>query len=89
MCGYDDAQARQIFRDLIDMPTDVASLAMKSRSGSTAAPIVLASELIKYPSRPTVARPLPPHRVIRSPRNSCQVNAAPWECRLVSPSDIW
>jgi hypothetical protein len=24
MRGYDDAQARQIFRDLIDMPADVA-----------------------------------------------------------------
>jgi hypothetical protein len=25
MRGYDDAQARQIFRDLIDMPPDVAN----------------------------------------------------------------
>jgi hypothetical protein len=37
MRGYDDAQARQIFRDLIDMPAP--SLTMKSGSGSTAAPI--------------------------------------------------
>jgi hypothetical protein len=27
MRGYDDAQARQIFRDLIDMPADVARVA--------------------------------------------------------------
>jgi hypothetical protein len=31
MRGYDDAQARQIFRDLIDMPADVAHLGIHGR----------------------------------------------------------
>ena len=39
MRGYDDAQARQIFRDLIDMPADVAITENELRSDSTGAPI--------------------------------------------------
>ena len=37
MRGYADAQARQIFRDLIDMPADVTVTARRSTSASTAA----------------------------------------------------
>src|SRR5260370_16586322 len=49
MRGYDDAQARQIFRDLIDMPADVAitereiTVRFPRRAHL---PIVLASALI-------------------------------------------
>jgi len=52
MRGYDDAQARQIFRDLIDMPADVAitdseiSVRFHRRAHL---PIVLASGLIDKP----------------------------------------
>ena len=52
MRGYDDAQARQIFRDLIDMPADVAitqseiTLRFHRRAHL---PIVLASGLIDKP----------------------------------------
>jgi hypothetical protein len=49
MRGYDDAQARQIFRDLIDMPADVAITdhEVKERFHRRAhLPIVLASRLI-------------------------------------------
>jgi transposase len=52
MRGYDDAQARQIFRDLIDMPADVAitdheiSIRFHRRAHL---PIVLASGLIDNP----------------------------------------
>jgi hypothetical protein len=35
MRGYDDAQARQIFRDLIDMPANVAIAEAKSWYAST------------------------------------------------------
>jgi hypothetical protein len=38
MRGYQDAQARQIFRDLIDMPADISISQAKSRFASTAAP---------------------------------------------------
>jgi hypothetical protein len=47
MRGYDDAQARQIFRDLVDMPADVAvtPAEVKVRFHRRAyLPIVLASE---------------------------------------------
>jgi hypothetical protein len=52
MRGYDDAQARQIFRDLIDMPADVAitehevTVRFHRRAHL---PIVLASGLINKP----------------------------------------
>jgi hypothetical protein len=52
MRGYDDAQARQIFRDLIDMPADVAitdneiTVRIHRRAHL---PIVLASGLIDKP----------------------------------------
>jgi hypothetical protein len=52
MRGYDDAQARQIFRDLIDMPADVAvtPAEVKVRFHRRAhLPIVLASGLIDKP----------------------------------------
>jgi hypothetical protein len=52
MRGYDDAQARQIFRDLIDMPADVAITenGIKVRFHRRAhLPIVLASGLIYKP----------------------------------------
>jgi hypothetical protein len=52
MRGYDDAQARQIFRDLIDMPADVAITdhEVKVRFHRRAhLPIVLASGLIDKP----------------------------------------
>jgi hypothetical protein len=52
MRGYDDAQARQIFRDLIDMPADVAITEneIKVRFHRRAhLPIVLASGLIDKP----------------------------------------
>jgi len=52
MRGYDDAQARQIFRDLIDMPADVAitESEIKVRFHRRAhLPIVLASGLIDKP----------------------------------------
>jgi len=52
MRGYDDAQARQIFRDLIDMPADVAisDHEVKVRFHRRAhLPIVLASGLIDNP----------------------------------------
>jgi hypothetical protein len=52
MRGYDDAQARQIFRDLIDMPADVAITDHEIRvrfHRRAHLPIVLASELINKP----------------------------------------
>jgi hypothetical protein len=52
MRGYDDAQARQIFRDLIDMPADVAitDLEVRVRFHRRAhLPIVLASGLVDNP----------------------------------------
>ena len=52
MRGYDDAQARQIFRDLIDMPADVTITdhEVKVRFHRRAhLPIVLASGLIDKP----------------------------------------
>ena len=52
MRGYDDAQARQIFRDIIDMPADIAitESEIKVRFHRRAhLPIVLASGLIDKP----------------------------------------
>jgi hypothetical protein len=52
MRGYDDAQARQIFRDLIDMPADVVITGDEIRvrfHRRAHLPIVLASELINKP----------------------------------------
>jgi hypothetical protein len=52
MRGYDDAQARQVFRDLIDMPADVAitEIEIKVRFHRRAhLPIILASGLIDKP----------------------------------------
>jgi hypothetical protein len=52
MRGYDDAQARQIFRDLIDMPADVAITDNEIRvrfHGRAHLPIVLASGLFDRP----------------------------------------
>jgi hypothetical protein len=52
MRGYDDAQARQIFRDLIDMPADVAITEREIRirfHRRAHLPIVLASGLIDKP----------------------------------------
>jgi hypothetical protein len=52
MRGYSDAQARQIFRDLVDMPADVAitETEIKVRFHRRAhLPIVLASGLIDKP----------------------------------------
>jgi transposase len=52
MRGYDDAQARQIFRDLIDMPADVAITENEIRvrfHRRAHLPIVLASGLIDQP----------------------------------------
>jgi transposase len=52
MRGYDDAQARRIFRDLIDMPADVAitdnEVAVRFHRRAHL-PIVLASGLIDHP----------------------------------------
>jgi hypothetical protein len=51
--GYDDAQARQIFRDLIDMPADAAITEQEVRvrfHRRAHLPIVLASGLTN-PSR--------------------------------------
>jgi len=52
MRGYNDAQARQIFRDLIDMPADIAVTDHEVRvrfHRRAHLPIVLASELIDKP----------------------------------------
>jgi hypothetical protein len=52
MRGYDDAQARQIFRDLVDMPADVAITDDEIRvrfHRRAHLPIVLASGLINKP----------------------------------------
>jgi hypothetical protein len=52
MRGYDDAQARQIFRDLIDMPADVAITPSEIRvrfHRRAHLPIVLASGLFNNP----------------------------------------
>jgi hypothetical protein len=52
MRGYDDAQARQIFRDIIDMPADVAITENEIRvrfHRRAHLPIVLASGLIDKP----------------------------------------
>jgi len=52
MRGYADAQARQIFRDLIDMPADVeigAKEVTVSFHRRTHLPIILASELVEKP----------------------------------------
>ena len=52
MRGYDDAQARQIFRDLIDMPADVAITENEIRvrfHRRAHLPIILASGLIDKP----------------------------------------
>jgi hypothetical protein len=48
MRGYNDAQARQIFRDLIDMPATLLLVTTKSGCASIGAhlPIVLTSGLI-------------------------------------------
>jgi hypothetical protein len=52
MRGYDDAQARQIFRDIVDMPADIAiterevTVRFHRRAHL---PIVLASDLIENP----------------------------------------
>jgi hypothetical protein len=52
MRGYDDAQARQIFRDLVDMPADVAiserEITVRFHRRAHL-PIVLASDLIDNP----------------------------------------
>jgi hypothetical protein len=51
---YGDAQARQIFRDLIDMLADLANTQHEVRgalSSTRHLPIVLASGLIDQPSR--------------------------------------
>src|SRR6266478_1515104 len=53
MRGYDDAQARQIFRDLIDMPADIARTDHEVRvrfHRRAHLPIVLASGLFDKPS---------------------------------------
>src|SRR5260370_7714676 len=67
MRGYHDAQARQIFRDLIDMPADIAITETEIRvrfHRRAHLPIVLAPRLIVKPvaiHSPTVP-PLPsPH----------------------------
>ena len=52
MRGYDDAQARQIFRDLIDMPADIAITDQEVRvrfHRRAHLAFVLASGLIDYP----------------------------------------
>jgi hypothetical protein len=52
ICGYHDAQARQIYRDLIDMPADVAITDQEVRvrfHRRPHLPIVLASGLIDKP----------------------------------------
>ena len=52
MRGYDDAQARHIFRDLIDMPADAAITENEIRvrfHRRAHLPIVLASDLIDKP----------------------------------------
>ncbi len=52
MRGYDDAQARQIFRDLIDMPADIAIAESEVRVRfyrRAHLPIILASGLIDQP----------------------------------------
>jgi hypothetical protein len=52
MRGYNDAQERQIFRDLIDMPTDVAITENEIRvrfHRRVHLPIVLASGLFDRP----------------------------------------
>ena len=52
MRGYSDAQARQIFRDLIDMPADVIITAKEiqvSFHRRAHLPIILASGLINRP----------------------------------------
>ena len=52
MRGYDDAQARQVFRDLIDMPADVAITEREIRvrfHRRAHLPIILASGLIDKP----------------------------------------
>ena len=54
MRGYDDAQARQIFRDLVDMPADVAVTPAEVRvrfHRRAHLPIVLASGLSTNPSQ--------------------------------------
>jgi hypothetical protein len=55
MRGYDDAQAHQIFRDLIDMPADIAITESEVRvrfHRRSRLPIVLASGLIDNPAIP-------------------------------------
>ena len=59
MRGYNDAQARQIFRDLIDMPADVAITETEIRgalppTAEAHLPIVLASGL--FDKRPSLSR---------------------------------
>jgi hypothetical protein len=52
MRGYDDAQARQIFRNLIDMPADITITDQEVRvrfHRRAHLPIVLASDLIDKP----------------------------------------
>ena len=52
MRGYADAQARQIFRDLVDMPADVIVTEQEvavSFHRRTHLPIILASGLIEQP----------------------------------------
>jgi hypothetical protein len=80
MRGYDDAQARQICRDLIDMPADVAITEREIRvrfHRRAHLPIVLASGLIDkpVPSGGGTAVPSEPSNSVRQtapPMPSCQ-----------------
>ena len=68
MRGYDDAQARQIFRDLVDMPADVAVTPAEVRvrfHRRAHLPIVLGIRAHRQTRHsPVVARPIPAPRPI-------------------------
>jgi len=99
MRGYADAQARQIFRDLIDMPADVIVTeqeVMVSFHRRTHLPIILASGLMKQ----RIAVPCWNGRRLRlttynGPANQpgTQANSFPWKSRLgymiIRSIDCW
>src|SRR5262249_3949889 len=87
MRGYHDAQARQIFRDLIDMTADVAiterevTVRFHRRAHL---PIIVDSDLFKKSTPLSLVGRAPPalHRITRKIWPVCQDNSVSWKARL-------
>jgi hypothetical protein len=84
MRGYNDAQARQIFRDLIDMPAQVTvtdrevTVRFHRRAHL---PIVLSSGLFDKPIKVPWWVGGPSASSTKAVRSRCQVNFGPWKSR--------